>query len=326
VTPDDLVTPDDQVTPDDLVIRPLAGAQELELFRGLTYCLDDELADDMAEGRRRPERMWVALRGGRLEARAAWWGGATDAAPSLLDFLDVGDAPDRVAIGGSLLRATLRAALALGEIGPPPREYIRFVPPDWRAQPGSRREIEDLMAIVSATGAHLLAERYRFEWRPGAPVPEPTGRLIFRPVSSDREVIDLMTLAMDGTLDAHGRRDLATMPAREAAARQYHDELGRYRSPRRWWQIASLPAGEPVGFVFPARNDYGAIMAYLGVLPAHRGHGYIDEILAAGTRTLAGQEVPRIRASTDLGNVPMAAAFARAGWVNFENSINMVWD
>jgi RimJ/RimL family protein N-acetyltransferase len=139
-------------------------------------------------------------------------------------------------------------------------------------------------------------------------------------------MIDLMTLALDGTLDAHGRRDLARMPAREAATRQYHDEFGRYRSPRQWWQIAELPGGEPAGFVFPARNDYGAIIAYLGVLPAHRGHGYINEILAAGTRILAAQDVPRIRATTDLGNVPMAAAFARAGWVNFENSINMAWD
>lgn len=308
--------------PHDLVIRPLTGVQELELFRGLSYGLDHELAEDLAEGRRRPERMWVALRGGRLEARAAWWGGAVNAAPSLLDFLDVGDAPDRVAIGDSLLRA----ALALGEIGTTPREYVRFVPPGWREQSGSRREIEDLMAIVSGTGARLLAERYRFEWRPGAAVPEPTGRLVLRSASSEREVIDLMTLAMDGTLDAHGRRDLARMPAREAAARQYHDELARYRSPRQWWQIAELSGGEPVGFAFPARNDYGAIMAYLGVLPAHRGHGYIDEILAAGTRILAAQDVPRIRATTDLGNVPMAAAFARAGWVNFENSINMAWD
>ena len=185
----------------DLVIRPPAGPQELELFRGLHYCLDHELAEDLADGRRRPEWMWVALRDGRLEARAAWRGGAGNAVPSLLDFLDVGDAPDRAAIGGSLLRA------ALSE-------------------------------IMTAPGA----------------------------------------------------------------------------------------APEYVRFVCPARNDYGAIIAYLGVLPAHRGHGYIDEILAAGTRVLAAQDVPRIRATTDLGNAPMAAAFTRAGWVNFENSINMVWD
>jgi hypothetical protein len=36
-------------------------------------------------------------------------------------------------------------------------------------------------------------------------------------------------------------------------------------------------------------------------------------------------DVPRIRASTDLGNVPMAEAFTRAGWVNFQRSISMTW-
>jgi hypothetical protein len=69
----------------------------------------------------------------------------------------------------------------------------------------------------------------------------------------------------------------------------------------------------------------GAIIGYVGVLPAQRGHGYIDEILAEGTRVLAAQNVPRIRASTDLGNVTMAAAFVRAGWVNYERTISMTW-
>jgi hypothetical protein len=61
------------------------------------------------------------------------------------------------------------------------------------------------------------------------------------------------------------------------------------------------------------------------VLPTLRGNGYINEILAEGTRILAAQDVPLIRASTDLGNVPMAEAFTRAGWVNFERSISMTW-
>jgi len=64
---------------------------------------------------------------------------------------------------------------------------------------------------------------------------------------------------------------------------------------------------------------------YLGVLPSHRGNGYINEILAEGTRILAAQNVPRIRASTDLGSIPMADAFSRAGWVNFERAISMTW-
>jgi RimJ/RimL family protein N-acetyltransferase len=61
------------------------------------------------------------------------------------------------------------------------------------------------------------------------------------------------------------------------------------------------------------------------VLPEHRGNGYIDEILAEGTCILSVQNVPRIRAATDLGNTPMANAFQRAGYVNFERTINMTW-
>jgi hypothetical protein len=63
----------------------------------------------------------------------------------------------------------------------------------------------------------------------------------------------------------------------------------------------------------------------LAVLPEHRGHGYIDDILAEGTRVLCEQDAPRIRATTDVGNVPMAKAFQRAGYVNFEREINMTW-
>jgi len=69
------------------------------------------------------------------------------------------------------------------------------------------------------------------------------------------------------------------------------------------------------------------VIAYLGVLPEHRGRGRVDAILAEGTRVLSAQpDVPRIRAATDVANVPMAKAFARLGYVNFERAINMAWD
>jgi RimJ/RimL family protein N-acetyltransferase len=130
---------------------------------------------------------------------------------------------------------------------------------------------------------------------------------------------------LEGTLDAHSRDDLTRMTARESAQEQYRDELDRYATPHEWWQVATLPDGDPVGFVIPAHNGYNPIIAYLGVVPAHRGHGYVDELLAAGTRLLAGEGVPRIRASTDVGNVPMARAFARAGYVTFERQLDMTW-
>lgn len=307
---------------DGITIRHITGAAELAMFCTLAYTLNDELADDLASDRRRPEWMWLALRGGHVLARAAWWGSSGATVPGILDVLDVADAPGRVEAGTRLLQAALAE---LFPAGTRPPDYVRFIPPDWRDHASSRRAVEDRMEIARQTGARLLVERYRFEWRPGTPAAAPTGRLAFRPVAGDGELLDLMTLVMDGTLDAHSRDDLTRMSARQAAVRHLEDELARYGSPRDWWRIATLPGGEPVGFVIPASNDYGAIIAYLGVLPGHRGNGYIDEILAEGTRILAAQKVPRIRASTDLANIPMAAAFSRAGWVNYERAFTMTW-
>ncbi|MGW3010511.1 GNAT family N-acetyltransferase [Streptomyces sp. NPDC001219] len=313
------------VKANDLTLRPLTGREELDLFSQLPYVLNEELADDLSGGRRRPEWMWVALRGDRLLARAAWWSRSAGDPPLVLDVLDLDDSapgPAHLDIAVRLLRTAMAATLPHGSRPP---EYSRFVPPDWRADAVRRQAVEDRMTVLERTGARLFVERLRLEWRPESPVPEPSGRLVFRPVRDSEELVALMASVLDGTLDAHGRDDLTRMSAHEAAVRHYEDELARYTSPRDWWRVATLPHGEPVGFVIPARNSYHPVIAYLGVLPAHRGNGYIDDLLAEGTRILAAQHVPRIRAATDLGNLPMAHAFRRAGYRNFERAITMTW-
>lgn len=313
------------MNPENLTIRPITGPEDLDLFCRLPYLLDDELADDLAQGRRHPQWMWVALLGERPLARLAWWSRPANAVPDILDILDVDDslpASDRVEIGVRLLRTALSAALPDGATPP---EYSRYIPPDWRDSADSRAVVEDRMTILEHTGAKLFVERLRLEWRPGTAIPEPSGRLEFRPPQGRDELLALMTDVLDGTLDAHSRQDLTQLSAEAAAVKHYEDELARYSSPKDWWQVALLPDGRPVGFVLPAHNGYNPIIAYLAVLPRHRGNGYIDDILAEGTRILAGQDVPRIRASTDLGNVPMARAFERGGYVNFGREINMTW-
>ncbi|MDH6124310.1 GNAT family N-acetyltransferase [Kitasatospora sp. GP82] len=90
------------------------------------------------------------------------------------------------------------------------------------------------------------------------------------------------------------------------------------RGERSWWRIAETADGKVVGFGFPSRNPAFPVVGYLGVLPGHRGRGYVDGILAENTRLLAvelGAET--VRADTDLTNLPMAAAFERAGYRNF---------
>ncbi|MFK0295039.1 GNAT family N-acetyltransferase [Streptomyces sp. NPDC090442] len=309
----------------ELTLRPLAGPHELDLFNRLPYLLNDELADDLAQGRRRPAWMWLALRGDRPLARLAWWSRPGNDVPALLDLLDLDDElPDheRMDVGVRLLRTAMAATLPRGATPP---EYGRYVPPDWRDTPAARQAVRDRMTVLERAGARPFVERLRLEWRPGTPVPAPTGRLSFAPAPDPELLLTLMTEALAGTLDAHSRADLTRMSARAAAVAHYEGELANYRSPRDWWRVATLPGGAPVGFVLPSHNGYNASVAYIAVLPEHRGNGYVDDLLAEGTRVLAAQDVPRVRASTDLGNSPMAAAFRRAGYVNIGHEITMVW-
>ncbi|MCX5417414.1 GNAT family N-acetyltransferase [Streptomyces sp. NBC_00059] len=315
------------LAPSELTIRPLTGADELGLFCALSYVLDHELADDLVTGRRIPEWMWVALRGDRVVGRLSWWTGQPGTGPQFLDFFDLDDTlpePERGEAGLRLLETATAAVLPSGAARP---EYGRFVPPDWREDPAARDAVEARIRVMEASGARMLVERLRLEWRAGTPVPEDNGRLVFRKVTDREDLVALMTPVMEGTLDAHGQADLASgLGTRAAAEKHYDEEFALLKTPQEWWRVAELPDGEPVGFVIPARNNYHPMIAYIGVLPAHRGNGYIDDILAEGTRVLAAEGMDHIRAATDLGNVPMAGAFARLGYVNFERAFDMVWD
>ncbi|MFI5909976.1 GNAT family N-acetyltransferase [Dactylosporangium sp. NPDC051541] len=299
-----------------VTFRPIGGPEELPLFLRFSYDLDGEVADDLTTGRRRESWLWIATRGDEVLARAGWWARGGAAGPYLMDFLDF--APGESGTAETLVTKALEAIVPAGE---KPPEFVRYVAPDWGQDPAG---VPSIVRVLENLGAHLLVERLRLEWRPGTAI-QPSGGIEFRPFASTEEAVALMTRAVAGTLDAHNRADLDRMTPREVAAEHFHGELERWPSPQSWWRVAMLPGGEPIGFVFPARNDYGPIIAYLAVLPEHRGHGYIDAILAEGTRVLAEQDAPRIRASTDVGNGPMAAAFARAGYVNYQKELNMTW-
>jgi RimJ/RimL family protein N-acetyltransferase len=292
-----------------LTIRPAVIPGELDHFNSFPYVLNKEIAGDLAAGRRRPEWLWLALRGDRVTARAAWWSRPGDEHPLVMDILDVA--------GGHLDDAVRLVETALPDPAP---EFTRFLPADWQ-----RSDADTWLTVLERCGARPFVERLRLHWEPGTPIAGPSGRLTFRPPRDAGELIDIMTLVLECTLDAHSRHELTRMTPREQAAEQYRDELAKYPSPPEWWRVATLPGGEPVGFVIPAHNGYNPIIAYIGVVPAHRGHGYIDDLLAEGSRVLVAQDVPRIRAATDVGNVPMAAAFARAGFRVFERQFDMTW-
>jgi RimJ/RimL family protein N-acetyltransferase len=307
-------------------LRHLADADEVDFFNAIPYALNHEVAHDLEQRRRRPEWTWLAVRDGRLLGRLALWSPADAAEPTQLDIFDVDESltdDEQRAVGTALLRAA-RAEVLDGLTTAP--EVARYLPADWREHATSRHGTEVRIALLEETGARVVVERLRLEWTPASGIPAADPRLSFRDFASDDEVLALTTRVLDGTLDAHSRDDLERATPREVAERQFEEEFARYTTPRAWWRVAADASGEPVGFVIPARNSYHHIIAYIGVLPEHRGKGWIDGILAEGTRVLAEAGAPHIRASTDVSNVPMAAAFARAGYDTFERVINLAWD
>jgi hypothetical protein len=59
------------------------------------------------------------------------------------------------------------------------------------------------------------------------------------------------------------------------------------------------------------------VVAYLGVVPEQRGHGYVNDLLAEITHVLIEERAERIVADVDLANAPMVAALDRAAYRSF---------
>jgi RimJ/RimL family protein N-acetyltransferase len=314
------------LTVSDVTIRPLA-AGELDLFD--TLVLDgpafrppgrDFLAT-AADHHYRPEWTWVAQRGDRVVARAAWWARPDDTHPYVVDWFDLGPDRDRVAIGARLLAQAHESGAVRTTEGSRAPLHL-FLPPDGRDQPAIRTAAGERIAAAEQAGLRQFVERLRLEWDRSAGVPAPSGRLRFDPVdpvdpldpaADNGALLELLERINVGTLDAHARQDLDRHgPA--VAARIQLDDMASMPAPRSWWRTASTGEGELVGLVMPSRNWQFPVIGYVGVVPEQRGRGYVDDLLAEGTAVLAAEGAEVIRADTDVGNAPMAASFARSGY------------
>jgi GNAT superfamily N-acetyltransferase len=297
-----------------LVVRPI-GPDEVELFTsfadasplGLKPPLEMYL--DGLHKWYRPEWSWVALRDGEVVARVAFSGQPDAALPFVMGSLELGTRPERVEIGLSLVRTAYAAmtGAGTGEGGRP--EYRQFLPVNWRDHADMRAAVEDRCTVARLAGLRFLVERVELRWTAasGAPLPLRPGRLAFRPVDDDAQVLAVVRGTLDGTLDAHVRRDVARLGV-DTAARAIVEELP---GPRSLVRLAYDPTGSCVGITVPALGPWGPDIAYVGVLPEHRGNGYADELLLEASHLLVEGGATEIEAATDVGNAPMAAAFAR---------------
>ncbi|MFF4215647.1 GNAT family N-acetyltransferase [Streptomyces nondiastaticus] len=261
-------------------------------------------------GEYRPDWTWVALRDGKVVARAAWWGGPGDETPKALDWFDFADG-EAEAAAEVLRTAPLRS------------EYCLIAPPGWRDLPDVRAAVEARVAAAEAAGMRVLVERFRYEWTTGCPLSERTGRLVYRSEPDDAVIRDVLGRTMHGTLDAHDSRNVAELGL-EAAVDDAMEFLHWLPSPRAWWKLAHTPGGELVGIHIPAHNPAGPCVGYIGVVPGQRGRGYAYDLLVECTRDLVDEGATRIAAATDQGNFPMAANFAKAGYPVSQERIDLL--
>lgn len=275
----------------------------------------------LGDGQYSHERTWIAVDGGGdIRAVAVWWAGPEGAEPRALDAVyvheSVGGGEERVALAAELLGLGQRAfAAEFGQSEPP--EFHVFIPSDWRQQPEVVDALAWRRAAVERVGLGTLLERLRFEWTPQDGLVEPIRELEFRAEPDDEVFVELFSRVLSGSLDTTSTREAAHVGAVEQARRDLVHLRDLMLGERSWWRVAVNASGDVVGFGIPSRNPVFPVVGYLGVLPEHRGHGYVDGILAEITRILVAEaDATTIRADTDLVNKPMADAFRRVGYRN----------
>ncbi|MFI5494096.1 acetyltransferase [Actinoplanes sp. NPDC051859] len=276
----------------DLVIRPLVAGEE-SLFTSMPDPLPgvprNSYAAGLASGGYRPEHTWVALRGGRVVARAAWVLPPGAVGRPWLEWFDLSAEPD---VGAVLLRT---AHAALGG----PTLYYAALPPDWRDEPAA----DPPMAAARLAGLVEQGERLRWKWT-GTPSAAPSDRYVFRPAADRAEIVTLVArnaapqlLTGSETARAVAGIDLAT------------DPLAWLPGPPETWRVA-LREGAPVGLAAAAGDACYPMIAYLGLTDPDA----LDALLADVLGVLHTGGAREVVADVDAWRTGVVAGLERAGF------------
>lgn len=283
--------------------------------------LDAERAEDvrryaermLAAGALRPEWCFILEDAGQAVGRVAYWTQPSAGKPLDIVLLEAPWDADYLSVGTYLPRETLARMAALGAESIGHALDIPPQPPQWQLMPDHRA------ALLEHLGFTQERTTRRFELPADVPRARPTTRLTFRSISEMGEpaFLDAIARVTEGTLDQLLASDREQLGRAEAAHKLFEILRGMEYDPA-WWQLAYTRTGELAGLVMPAALASGAaVIGYIGVMPAQRGHGAIDELLARAAITLHAAGYTSVLADTDVGNTPMANALLRAGYREF---------
>ncbi|HEY0755956.1 MAG TPA: GNAT family N-acetyltransferase [Ktedonobacteraceae bacterium] len=259
------------------------------------------------QGTSRPEWCFTAVEGEQIVGRVVYWASSAQRSPTDIDFFDVDWTQERyLQIGTALLNHSFTALNIAGN------QRIKYQ----LNHPNALQPVTDQrLQILSALGFFLRRQGYRWETRNTFPR-EADPQLRYTVVHSEAFLQEIFQRTLTQSLDRGIQRDLTEFGQEEGARRRLKESRISHRLPD-GWQIASLPEGEPVGIIMVGKNDGGPIIDYLGILPEHRGHGYVHGLLAQGVNILLMSGAKRIRSDCDVNNEPMIRAFQRAAFTMF---------
>lgn len=303
-----------------MLFRPTAegdldGVLACEVTEPISWIVPDRYRAGLADRQYRPDWTWVAEQGDRFLARALWWGFPHSDHPLTLDCVYVHESvPDRVRLAADLLTVGHDAFRDHGAPAPP--EFHLNLPRGWRDDPAVSAALRWRREAAARAGLTRELERLRYKWTPDAGVPGPTARLALSAEPNNDTFLAAFRRIAEGSLDVTTRRNSAAMGADRQAREDMDFYLG-LPGERDWWRLAHIPNGQLAGLAIPSlTGEHVPSVGYLGVVPELRGHRYVDDLLAEITRFHATTGAPRVTGTTDTTNLPMAAAFERAGYRN----------
>jgi hypothetical protein len=274
------------------------------------------VSECLRDGTARPAWcFWAETDIGEIMAGVSWWAEPGTSDPILADLVGAADP----AAAAALLRHS-RECLGIADA-----EASVVLPHD--APESRRRAAQACDQALVAADFTISVERVRVEWLDRDAVPASAGRLTYLAARDQPEdlLVELFAAVSDDSLD-DGMRRRRAQHGRDAEARKRLDSALNYKGEPDWFSVGLNSAGAPVGYVLPALvNGDRPVLAEIGVAAPHRGHRYVDDLLAYGTALLHQHGAERVRGDTDAGNLPMRAAFRRGRYREFASRTDYRW-
>jgi RimJ/RimL family protein N-acetyltransferase len=265
------------------------------------------LTTSLEAGETSPDRWFIAEEDDKIVGRIIFWGLPGSDLVSLDVFAFTWSDPRRASDARNFLAA---AMASMRQSGVATITYERHEPDsDGHTPEALIRTLQDLG--FGEERRTIRVELSPLDVRPAA------ATLDFRGLADGITVEDFALIvfrcAVAGDDSAVATRTPSSL---EESAQRFVADSASMRGGTGLWRIG-YASGEPVGVIFPTANDGGPVLNYVGVVPEHRGHRIVDELLAETARLHSETGARRIRADTDIDNHAMVAAFERGGWTEF---------